>query len=287
MHQRKLSLPCFSSCAFVAGSQLTIAAAIAAVLAGPAQADPVPDRYPDLAAAYLVQVDGRDLWAGHPDARLPPASLTKIMTALVVLEDYRPDEVVTIGPAAAAATGTRLHVRAGDRLKVSSLLSAMLMVSANDACAALATHVAGTAEAFVARMNERAAQLGLANTRFENPCGFDAAGHYASARDLATLANAAMRRAEFAAIVARETGKVTSADGRRTWTLKNRNALVGTYAPAIGIKTGYTGRAGKCLVALAEKDGARVLVVMLAAKSRWWDTIGLIERAFDAAHAAR
>jgi D-alanyl-D-alanine carboxypeptidase (penicillin-binding protein 5/6) len=266
---------------------LVILAAIAAMLSTPAHADPVPDRYPDLAAAYLVQVDGRDLWAGNPDARLPPASLTKIMTALVVLEDYRPDDVVTVGTDAAAATGTRLHVRRGDRLKVSSLLAAMLMVSANDACAALAAHVAGGVEAFVARMNDRAARLGLSNTHFRNPCGFDAPDHYASARDLAAMAGAAMQHPEFAAIVASRTGKVTSADGRRTWNLKNRNALIGTYAPAIGIKTGYTGKAGKCLVALAEKDGARVLVVMLAAKSRWWDTIGLIERAFDAAHAAR
>jgi D-alanyl-D-alanine carboxypeptidase (penicillin-binding protein 5/6) len=257
------------------------------VFAGVAHSAQVEDKYPDLAAAYLVQVDGRDLWAGNADARLPPASLTKIMTALVVLEDYRPDDVVEIGADAARATGTRLNVRAGDRLTVSSLLTAMLMVSANDACAALAVHVGGSTEAFVGRMNERAAKLGLANTRFRNPCGFDAAGHYSSARDLATLANAAMARAEFAAIVAQATAKVASADGRRAWPLKNRNALVGTYAPAIGIKTGYTSKAGKCLVALAEKEGARVLVVMLGAKSRWWDTIGLIERAFDAAHAAK
>lgn len=266
---------------------LAVPAAIAAALAWPVHAEPVPDRYPGLAAAYLVQVDGKDLWAGNADARLPPASLTKIMTALVVLEDYRPDDVVQVGDSAARATGTRLKLKAGDRLTVSALMTGMLMVSANDACAALADHVAGSSALFVARMNERAAKLGLANTRFENPCGFDAKAHFSSARDLAALSQAAMRHPEFAAIVSRATDTVTSTDGRRSWQLKNRNALVGTYAPAVGIKTGYTGKAGKCLIAAAEKDGTRVLVVMLNATSRWWDTIGLIERAFDAAHAAR
>lgn len=267
--------------------RLTLAAIAALLFCAAAHAGQLTDRYPGLAAAYLVQVDGNDLWAGNADARLPPASLTKIMTALVVLGDYRPNEAVEVGAAAARATGTRLNLKAGDRLTTASLLTAMLMVSANDACAALAEHAAGSTSAFVARMNARAVQLGLAGTHFVNPCGFDAADHYSSARDLAAMARAAMQHPEFASIVARAADEVTSVDGRRTWKLKNRNALVGTYAPAIGIKTGFTGKAGKCLVALAEKNGARVLVVMLNAKSRWWDTIGLIEKAFDAAHAAR
>jgi D-alanyl-D-alanine carboxypeptidase (penicillin-binding protein 5/6) len=256
-------------------------------LALPAQAVEVEDRYPAVAAAYLVQVDGRDLWAGNADARLPPASLTKIMTALVVLEDFRPDEVVRIDAAAAAATGTRLKLRAGERLTAGALLTAMLMVSANDACAALATHVGGSTAAFVARMNARAAALGLSNSRFANPCGFDGTGHYSSARDLAQLATQAMAHPEFAAVVGRARDRISTVDGERSFDLKNRNALIDTYAPAIGIKTGYTSRAGKCLAALAEKDGHRVLVVMLDAKSRWWDTIGLVEQAFDAANAAR
>jgi serine-type D-Ala-D-Ala carboxypeptidase (penicillin-binding protein 5/6) len=266
---------------FVVGFVLAVCCSFVVALPA-AHAQENPDRYPGLAAAYLVQVDDRDLWAGNADARLPPASLTKIMTALVVLADYRPNETVEASATAARATGTRMHLKAGDRLTTASLLTAMLMVSANDACAALAEHIGGSTPAFVARMNERAAQLGLANTRFENPCGFDAPGHYSSARDVAAMSRLAMQHPEFASIVARASDKVSSIDGRRSWPLKNRNALVGTYAPAIGIKTGYTGKAGKCLVAAAQKDGRRVLVVMLNAKSRWWDTIGLIERAFDA-----
>lgn len=266
-------------------SRPAIAAAIAVVLAGwlaCGVAVAAPDRYPDLAAAYVVQVGDRELWAGNADARLPPASLTKIMTALVVLEDYRPGDIATVSAGAGGQGGTRIRLRAGEKISVGALLTATLMVSANDACAALAEHQAGSVQAFVARMNERAAALGLANTRFANPCGFDAPDHYSSVRDLARIARAAMAHPEFAAIVKRRTDRIATADGKRGFALKNRNALIGNYEPAIGIKTGYTGKAGKCLMALAEKDGKQVLVIMLNAKSRWWDTIGLIERAFEA-----
>jgi D-alanyl-D-alanine carboxypeptidase (penicillin-binding protein 5/6) len=261
--------------------------AVAFCFACVVQAGESEDRYPGLAAAYLVQVDGQDLWAGNADAQLPPASLTKLMTALVVLDDYRPDDVVAIDAIAARATGTRLRLKAGERFTAASLLTAMLMVSANDACAALANRVEGGVDAFVERMNRRAAVLGLNDTHFENPCGFDAPGHHSSAEDLARLAGEAMAHPEIAAIVRQAESSIASVDGKRTHALKNRNALIGTYAPAIGIKTGYTSKAGKCLIALAEKDGRRVLVVMLGAKSRWWDTIGLIEKAFDAANGPR
>lgn len=265
------------------------AAFIACWLACGAAAAAVPDRYPGLADAYLVQVGGADLWAGNAEARLPPASLTKVMAALIVLENYKPGNTVTISRAAAAATGTRLKLRAGEKFSAENLLAATLMVSANDACAALAEHHAGSIEAFVSRMNERASELGLLDTHFANPCGFDAPDHYSSVRDLAHLAHAAMAHSEFAAIVARQEARIATADGKRTFALKNRNALIGNYKPTIGIKTGYTSRAGKCLIALAEKDGVRILVVMLNAKSRWWDTIGLIERAFEenARHASQ
>ncbi len=266
-----------------------IAAALLCWLLGGAAIAAATDPFPELADAYLVQIGERDLWAGQADKRLPPASLTKLMTALVLLEDYRPDEIVTVSAAAARQGGTRLRLKAGEKLSLGALLTATLMVSANDACAALAEHHAGSTEGFVARMNEHARALELFNTHFANPCGFDAPDHYSSAHDLAHIAHAAMSHPEFAAIVAQQEARIASVDGTRTFALKNRNALVGNYKPAIGIKTGYTSRAGKCLVALAEKDGVRVLVVMLNAKSRWWDTIGLIENAFDEAraHAAK
>jgi len=163
------------------------------------------------------------------------------------------------------------------------LLTATLIASANDACTALAEANAGSEAAFVAKMNQRARSLELSNTHFSNPCGFDQANHYSSARDLARIAQTALAHPEFAAIVARESAEIRTADGRQRFELKNRNALIGTYAPAIGIKTGYTSRAGKCLMALAQRNGTRVLLVMLNATSRWWDAIGIIENAFEAA----
>jgi len=239
------------------------------------------DFFPHLAGAYLVQVGGRDLWAGHADARLSPASLTKIMTALVVLDDYHPQDVITVSESAARATGSRLRLGAGDKFTVQALLTATLIASANDACAALAESAAGSVEAFVARMNERARSLGLANTHFANPCGLDAPAHHSSANDLARITHAALDRAEFADLVAKPQAHIATIDGKRRFQFKNKNALIGSYAPAIGVKSGYTSRAGKCLIVLAQKDGVRVMLVMLNAKSRWWDAIGVIENAFD------
>ncbi len=247
------------------------------------------DPFPQLAAAYLVQIGERDLWAGRADTRLPPASLTKVMTALLVLEDYRPAQIVTVSKTAAQASGSRLRLKTGDKLSVEALLNATLISSANDACAALAEFNAGSIEAFVGRMNDRARVLGLANTHFSNPCGFDAPGHYSSARDLARISRAALTHPKFAELVAKADTEISTADGKRRFHLKNKNALIGSYAPAIGVKSGYTNAAGKCLIALASKNGVQVMLVMLHAKSRWWDAIGIIENAFDeaAAHAAQ
>jgi D-alanyl-D-alanine carboxypeptidase (penicillin-binding protein 5/6) len=245
------------------------------------------DPFARLATAYLVQVDGRDLWAGGPDRRLPPASLTKVMTALLVLEDYHPVRVVTVSRMAAQATGSRLGLKAGERFPVEALLSATLIASANDACAALAESSAGSVAAFVVKMNERARALGLANTHFANPCGLDAPEHYSSARDLARLAHVALTHAKFAQLVATPAAEIATVDGARHFRFRNKNALIGSYAPAIGVKSGYTSGAGRCLIALARKDGVQVMLVLLDAKSRWWDAIGLIENAFDAAHAGQ
>jgi D-alanyl-D-alanine carboxypeptidase (penicillin-binding protein 5/6) len=240
------------------------------------------DRFPGIASAYLVRVRNEILWASNPAKRLPPASLTKIMTALLILEAYRPEAVVTVGKAAAAETGSRLGLKAGERMRVEDLLAATLIRSANDACHALADWRAGSQTRFVTLMNRRATELGLSDTHYANACGLDAAGHYSSAQDLATLTDAAMRHPPFAALVARTEVQVQTADGRRQFRVANRNALVGRLPGAIGVKSGYTRKAGPCVAALAERDGVRVLLVMLNGSNRWWDAHGLIEQAFAA-----
>jgi len=241
------------------------------------------DPFPGIAAAYLVQVQGRTLWANAADKRLPLASLTKIMTALLVLERGELDSVTTISASAAAATGARLRLMAGSRMKVTDLLVATLVRSANDACVALAEWHSGSAAKFVETMNARARALDLQNTHFENACGFDADGQYSSASDLARLTEVALADERFRKIVALRRATLRSADGRRTYRIETTNALLDRLPGAEGVKSGYTDKAGRCVVALAQRDGRRVLLVMLDATDRWWDAHELIERAFAAA----
>lgn len=259
-------------------------AALAGILC---MASPAPagagDPFPGVAESWLVLVNDQPVWAHEPLRRLPPASLTKIMLALLVLESGRLDERVRVGKDAAGEDGSRMGLREGDLLAVRDLLAGTLITSGNDACRALAEHFGPGVEAFVAAMNRRAEELGMRDTRFDNPCGFDGEAHRSTVRDLALLARAAMADPRFSEIVARETMTVRTMDGRRTFRLKNSNALVGTYRWANGVKSGYTRRAGRCLIASAERDGDRVLVIMLGATERWWNTIDMIEAGFRVA----
>ncbi|MFZ2651510.1 MAG: serine hydrolase [Burkholderiaceae bacterium] len=238
-----------------------------------------------MAQAYLARVNGKTLWSHRAAEKLAPASLTKVMTALLILENYQPERLVTVSASAAAATGTRLRIRAGERYTQADLLLATLLVSGNDACRALAEAHSGDAPRFVALMNRRAVELGLARTHFQNACGHDAPGHYSTAQDLLQLTEVALGNPVFAAIVRRLEARFTSVDGRRSFALRNTNELIGRHPNAIGVKSGYTPKAGKCLIALAERDGMRVLLVLLNGPNRWWDAHTALDRALH--HAAR
>lgn len=255
-------------------------AALTVVLAA-CLAHAVEDRFPRVAEAYLVKRDDTLLWAGGADARLPPASLAKMMTALLALERGRLDEIVTVRRSALQATGTRIGLRPGEKLRARHLLAATVVRSANDACRALADHVGETTAGFVAIMNRRAASMGMANTHFADPCGHDRDGQYSTAADLLRLAEQVMRHEEYLRLARIASMTISTADGGRTFQIHNTNALIGRYSGAIGLKTGYTERAGNCLVALAEREGVRVLVVMLNAPNRWWNAAGLLDRAFE------
>lgn len=238
------------------------------------------DPFPGLARAYLVLHDDRLLWSHADTEPVAPASLTKLMTALLAVESGRLDTVATVTTEATRAGGSAMGLASGDRLKVRDLVSAAMIASANDACRALAVWHSGSEAKFVVAMNRRAAELGLRDTRFRNACGFDAAGHRSTAADLAALATAVMRHEVIASAVRRIDHTVTTVDGRRRFTLHNRNALIGRYAGAIGVKTGYTQQAGPCVIALAVRGGHRVMLVLLGAKNRWWDAHTLLDRAF-------
>jgi len=263
--------------AFIAS--LTIAMTLSAALpVSWAQGELTP--FTNSASSYLVQINGEVYEEKNPHTRRPPASLTKIMTALVVLEHCDLDEVVTVSRSAARETGSRIGLLRGDRLTVRDLLAAMLIASANDAAHALADHVGGNQTAFVRRMNARAETLQLQETRFANASGHDQAGLYTSAYDLAILAEEALRLPAFADLVSRPTMRITTLKTHRTYYLRNKNRLIGRYPGARGVKTGTTANAGQCLVALAERGDRKVLVVIMHAKNRWRTAPAMLDAAF-------
>lgn len=239
------------------------------------------------AKAYLVKKDGALLWAHRERESLPPASLTKIMTALLALELGRLEKVVVISPEAAAETGSRIGLRAGDRLTLNDLLQAMLIKSANDAAHAVAEAVGGSTGNFIALMNARAATLQMTDTHYADVSGHDFADHYSSARDLAILAETAMQDPRFRRIVATQELKIRTVDAKRTFRFRNSNRLIGTLPEVTGVKTGYTRGAGRCLVSMAERDGSQVLVVLLNDTQRWSDAPRLFAQAFDAGTGKR
>lgn len=242
------------------------------------------DRYPRAAAAYVVAVGDTTRWARAADQPLPPASLTKLMTAIVLLESgWDPAAIVTVSPRAARAPGARAGLAAREQLTAGSLLAALLVRSANDACLALAEFHSGTVERFVERMNARAAELALTGTHFANPCGLDAPGHRSTANDLLQLARYAARFPSIAALAATTEVGIETRAGRKI-TLHTTNPLLGRLDGAIGLKSGYTGEAGRCAIVHARREGVDVWVVLLNARDRWWTAAALVEDAF---HGAR
>ena len=218
----------------------------------------------DAAASSLADLDsGRILYQEEAKAPRPIASLTKIMTALLVIERARLTEIVETSENAAGQAGAELGLQPGEQRTVRELLIALLLQSANDAAVALAEHVSGSVEVFVDNMNQRAVELGMRNTEFRSPSGLDDSGH-STARDLLRLASEAFLDSTFASIAATRFAKVPSDDGEPR-KLQNRNALLWLYDGTIGGKTGYTGAAGFCLIAAAERDGLRLATVVLGA----------------------
>ena len=256
-------------------------AGVAAALLSCAAAHAAPiDAYPGAAASYLLVADGQPLWAHAPSLPRPPASLAKLMTALVLLDDgWQPQAIVTASTRAVHVDGTRLGLRVGESLRAEDALVALLVRSANDVCVALAEHAAGSIEAFAGRMNERARRMGLADSHFEHPCGLDAPGQHTTAADLLRIAQEALQRPQVAAIVPRASAWVTTTGGRRIG-MHNGNELLGRVPGVFGMKSGYTTGAGKCVVAVADRDGHRIWLVMLAGADRWWAASGMIDAAF-------
>jgi serine-type D-Ala-D-Ala carboxypeptidase (penicillin-binding protein 5/6) len=219
---------------------------------------------------------GRTLYEYGSDRRLSPASLTKIMSAMVILESGRLQDLVTVSRTAASAPKIHLRLRPGHVYKLSDLLKAMLITSANDACLAAAEHVGGSESRFVEMMNAKAASLRLTDTHFSNACGFDAPDHYSSAADLAALSEMALQDPVFRSLVKEEVELISPVNANRTYLLRNTNRLLGRIPGVEGVKTGFTSRAGRCLIAKVSQNGKELLLVLLHANRRWNTAASLI-----------
>ena len=241
-----------------------------------------PHRFPPwrVAPAHGILLkelnSGRVLYEYDAGKRMSPASLTKIMSALVILERGQLDDLVTISPNAARAHKTHLRVKAGQVFRLEDLLKAMLIMSANDACLAAVEHVGGDEAQFVTLMNDKAAALGLADTHFSNGCGFDNPDHYSTAEDLATLSVIALDQPIFRQLVREERAIITPISGHRAYVLHNTNRLLGRIPGVEGIKTGFTSKAGRCLIAKVSQNGSDLLLVILNSKRRWNTATNLI-----------
>jgi serine-type D-Ala-D-Ala carboxypeptidase (penicillin-binding protein 5/6) len=248
---------------------LAAVVALAWLLSAPA---PSPaSAAPDVGArsGILIRSDsGAVLWSKDPGVRLPMASCTKIMTALLVLEHYRDLGRYVRAPASVTDQQTvAIGLRPGDRITVRQALRALLIKSANDACVTLAVAVAGSEKAFVSRMNRRASQLGLTQTHYVNSRGKDATGHYSSARDLAMLGRYAMAHEPvFRDIVGTQSAIITWPPSHRA-TVTSHNRLL-DYAWGRGIKTGATAKAGKVLVGAGSPGGVPLILVTMHEPTR-------------------
>lgn len=209
------------------------------------------------------------------------ASTTKLLTALVAVEEAEDlDEMVSIKGEWLGSEGSSIYLKAGEEISLRGLLYGLLLQSGNDAAMAIACHTAGSEADFVARMNEKAAQLGMDGSSFANPSGLNDDDHYSTAYDMALLGRAALQNPEFARMAASKRLALTFGNPPYQRSLLNHNRLLSLFPEAIGIKTGFTKTAGRCLVSAARRDGVTLIVVTLGCGDDWNTHMALYQRYF-------
>ena len=263
---------------------LAIAAAVLATAAAPAGAQAPPPTCPQVTARATIVIEattGQVACERAADEQRPIASATKLMTALLVLENAELSDVLAAAPYRPLPIESKIDLRTGEQMTIADLLRALLLESANDAAVTLAAGTAGSREAFVERMNARAAELGMTNTSFANPIGLDDPDNHSSARDLATLTLRLQRYDFFRRTVDRPSAELRSGDRERF--INNRNDLVQRVGWIDGVKTGHTSRAGYVLVGSGRRRGIRLISVVLGSRTeetRSTDTLKILERGF-------
>jgi D-alanyl-D-alanine carboxypeptidase (penicillin-binding protein 5/6) len=215
-----------------------------------------------LAAVVIEASSGRVLYSKNASDKRSIASTTKILTAIVALENGNVNDTVTISRRAAGVGGSTLGMREGQEFTLKELLYAMLMISANDAAVAVAEHIGDTVEGFADMMNKKARSIGAADSNFVTPHGLDASNQYSTAYDMAIITRYALQNPVFAEIVATSDSYIPG------YSLYNTNELLGAYSGVDGVKTGYTGKAGRCLITTAQRSGMRVISVVFGSPTR-------------------
>ncbi len=253
------------------------------LLVCPVHADSPAVNYPQTlgkAALLMDASSGRVLYEVNAHERLSPASVTKIMTGLLVVEHGNLSQRITVSEKAATTPESAIWLETGETLTREHLLYALMLNSANDASVALAESVAGSENAFVELMNRRAKELGMGDTHFCNPHGLESTGHYTSAYDLALVSRESMNHAIFRQVVATKTKKIPWAENDYDRLLINKNRLLFRYDDAIGIKNGYTKEAGNCVVGAAQRGSLMLIAVALKSPSVYEDLQQMLDYGF-------
>lgn len=235
------------------------------------------------ASAYIVMeaTTGRVLYGKNIHERLAMASTTKIIGALMVLEQENLDEYFMVDSDAIQVEGSSMGLTEGDLVSLYSLACGMMLPSGNDAANAAGVRLYGSIDGFVEAMNQKAEELGLSDTHYVTACGLDAPDHYSTAFDLAKLTRIALQNEDFAYICSQSNMKVKFGDPPYERWLKNYNRLLELYPDCIGVKTGFTDDAGRCLVSAAERDGMTLICVTLNAQDDWNLHASLYDKCFE------
>ena len=239
---------------------------------------------PEISAKSAVVIDaksGKILYEANAHTTRGMASTTKIMTALVALENSSLDQLVTVDPRACGVEGSSVYLFENEKITMESLLYALMLQSANDAAEAIAYAISGSMEGFVALMNQKAAEMGLRSTHFDNPHGLDGETHYTTAYELALIAAKALENETFAAIVSTVKKTIPLHNGEASRLLVNHNRLLRDYDDIIGVKTGFTKKCGRTLVSAAQKDGIRLICVTLDDGNDWADHRAMLDYGYS------
>ena len=233
-------------------------------------------------SAILIEADsGRVLYEQNAFEQLPMASTTKIMTAILAIENCDLDENVVVGENASGVEGSSIWLSVGENMSLSDMLFGLMLASGNDAAVAIAEHVAGSVDDFVIMMNQKAEEIGAYNTHYANPNGLPADDHYTTAYDLALISAYAMQNDYFCEIVKTQYKTITWEGHEWDRVVKNKNKILWNYEGGNGIKTGYTDDAGRCLCSAAERDGMQLIAVVLNAPDMFTDCMSMLDYGFE------